>query len=246
MKFEQINEKQIRCTIEPDDFQKMHMSIQDFAYGNERTRKLFREMLEQAYDELDFKTEDSPIMIEAIPLSENTVSLLITKVDDPEELDTRFARFSNIDMDDEESEDTDFSETVRSLFKRADEIIGMFSENTAKDTSIADEEPLPTAADKTDFNRIFRFSTLDHICEAARILAPQFHGRSSVYKDEKKKLYLLILHKDDHTPEEFNAICNQLSEYSDISNRDRILASYYMEHMEPLIEDRAIEVLKNL
>lgn len=244
MKFEQINDKQIRCTIGPEDFQKMQMSIQDFAYGNERTRKLFREMLDQAYDELNFQTEDSPLMIEAIPLGENTVSLLITKVDDPEELDTRFARFSNVGMDEPEFDESDLSETVRSLFERADEIIGMFAEAT-KETETSDKEGA-SSGKETDFNRIFRFSTLDHICEAARILAPTFHGRSSVYKDEQKKLYLLILHKDNHTPEEFNAICNQLSEYSDVSGRERILASYYMEHMEPLVQDKAIEVLQAL
>ncbi len=244
MKFEQINDKQIRCTIEPDDFQKMQMSIQDFAYGNERTKKLFREMLDQAYDQLNFQTEDSPIMIEAIPLGENTVSLLITKVDDPEELDTRFARFSNLGMDDSELDESELSETVRSLFERADEILGMFPE-ASRDTEDTDKES-PSSGSEGDFNRIFRFSTLDHICEAARILAPAFHGRSSVYKDEQKKFYLLILHKDDHTPEEFNAICNQLSEYSDIRSKDRILASYYMEHMEPLVQDKAIQVLQAL
>lgn len=242
MKFEQINDKQIRCTIGPEDFQKMQMSIQDFAYGNERTKKLFREMLDQAYDELNFQTEDSPIMIEAIPLGENTVSLLITKVDDPEELDTRFARFSHMSME-EEPDEGDLSETVRSLFERADEIIGMFAEAAAKETERSDNESA-SSGKETDFNRIFRFSTLDNICEAARILAPTFHGRSSVYKDEQKKVYLLILHKDTHTPEEFNAICNQLSEYSDISGRERILASYYMEHMKPLVQDKAIEVLQ--
>lgn len=245
MKFEQINDKQIRCTIEPDDFQKMHMSIHDFAYGNERTRKLFREMLDQAYDELNFQTEDSPIMIEAIPLGENTVSLLITKVDDPEELDTRFARFSHTDMEEPDMEENDFSETIRSLFERADEIINMFAEGSSNEAETSDAEK-QTGNRETDFNRIFRFSTLDHICEVARILAPVFHGRSSVYKDEQKKVYLLILHKDGHTPEEFNAICNQLSEYSDVSSKDRVLASYYMEHLEPLVQDKAIEVLQAL
>ena len=33
-------------------------------------------------------------MIEAIPMSNDSIQLVITKVDDPEELDTRFSRFS--------------------------------------------------------------------------------------------------------------------------------------------------------
>ncbi|MBQ7433846.1 MAG: adaptor protein MecA [Lachnospiraceae bacterium] len=246
MKFEQINERQIRCTIEPDDFQKMHLSIQDLAYGNERTRRLFRELLDQAFDELNFHAEDTPLMIEAIPLAENTVSLLITKVDDPEELDTRFSVFSDSVMD-EDDNDFELSETFHSLFERADEIINLFSGQTEdlndSETPIPFGEPVPKLTD--DFNRVFRFSDLDEIGEAARSLSGAFQGRSSVYKDARRNCYLLILHKDRHTPEEFNSICNRLSEYAG-SSRDRIAPSYYMEHFEPLIQDKALEVLAAL
>jgi len=45
-------------------------------------------------------------MIEAIPVSPDCLILIVTKVEDPEELDTRFSRFSktseyDIDDDDE-------------------------------------------------------------------------------------------------------------------------------------------------
>ena len=38
-------------------------------------------------------------MIETIPLAEDSIMLLITKMDDPEELDTRFAKFAPDDDD---------------------------------------------------------------------------------------------------------------------------------------------------
>ena len=33
-------------------------------------------------------------MVEAIPLSSESIMLIVTKVEDPEELDTRFSKFS--------------------------------------------------------------------------------------------------------------------------------------------------------
>lgn len=246
MKFEQINEKQIRCTLEPTDFQEMDLSIQDLAYGNERTKKLFRELLDRAFDELDFHAEDTPLMIEAIPLGEDTVSLLITKVDDPEELDTRFSVFSDSILEEDERDD-ELSESFQNFFARADEIINLFSD--------ADDTDMPQNASssrsntvsrlKEDCNRVFRFSDLDAIGEAARGLSGAFAGRSTVYKDPRSHGYLLILHKEDQTPETFNSICNQLSEYAD-SSRDQTAPSYYMEHCEPLIQDHALEVLAAL
>ena len=41
---------------------------------------------------LDLKPENIPLMIEAIPSSSDSIVLIITKVEDPEELDTRFSK----------------------------------------------------------------------------------------------------------------------------------------------------------
>ena len=41
-----------------------------------------------------FEADDIPLMVEAIPLSSESIMLIITKIEDPEELDTRFSRFS--------------------------------------------------------------------------------------------------------------------------------------------------------
>ena len=59
-----------------------------------KARNLFREMIQQAAQEVGFEAEDIPLMVEAIPLSSESIMLIVTKVEDPEELDTRFSKFS--------------------------------------------------------------------------------------------------------------------------------------------------------
>lgn len=49
--------------------------------------------MQQASYEFGFEAEDIPLMIEAIPVSADCIVLIVTKVDDPEELDTRFPNF---------------------------------------------------------------------------------------------------------------------------------------------------------
>ena len=50
-------------------------------------------MMLKAKEEVGFAMDNTPLMIEAIPLQGGAVQLIISKVDDPEELDTRFRSF---------------------------------------------------------------------------------------------------------------------------------------------------------
>ena len=94
MKIERINENQVRCTLTSFDLSIRDVNLRELAYGSEKAKNLFTEMMEKAQAELGFEAEDMPVMIEAIPLKDESVVLVITKVEDPEEVDTRFARFA--------------------------------------------------------------------------------------------------------------------------------------------------------
>ena len=94
MKIEKITDNQIRCTLTKADLADRQLKLSELAYGTEKAKDLFRDMMEQASYEFGFEAEDIPLMIEAIPLSSETVILIITKVEYPEELDTRFSKFS--------------------------------------------------------------------------------------------------------------------------------------------------------
>ncbi|MDD6069388.1 MAG: adaptor protein MecA [Clostridiales bacterium] len=106
MKLERLSENQIRCTLNKADLADRELLLNELAYGTDKAKELFREMMEQAADELGFEVNDIPLMIEAIPVSPDCLILIITKVEDPEELDTRFSRFSkytDIEIDDTDS-----------------------------------------------------------------------------------------------------------------------------------------------
>ena len=129
MKIEKVNDHQIRCTLTRDDLAKRDLKITELAYGTDKAKELFQDMMQQANIAFGFDAEDTPLMIEAIPINSECIVLVITKVDDPEELDTRFSNFApsvhEEDVDDEEYEDyneADYDENeesdVSSLFKR--------------------------------------------------------------------------------------------------------------------------------
>ena len=93
MKIEKVNDQQIRCTLTKEDLAKRQLKISELAYGTEKAKGLFKDMMEQASFEFGFEAEDVPLMIEAIPMSADCLVLIVTKVENPEELDTRFSKF---------------------------------------------------------------------------------------------------------------------------------------------------------
>lgn len=107
MKIERLSENQIRCTLNKADLAEKQLKISELAYGSPKTKELFREMMQQASNELGFETDDLPLMIEAVPVSPDCLILIVTKVEDPEELDARFSRFSKIAGYDEELSEDD-------------------------------------------------------------------------------------------------------------------------------------------
>lgn len=142
MKLEKLSDTQIRCTLSKEDLSQRQLHLSELAYGSEKAKELFRDMMQQASIELGFEADNIPLMIEAIPISNDCLVLVVTKVEDPDELDTRFSRFSKINVDD--SFDEDFSDIDDTDFEEMD-----FLDD--EDDIDMDDEPLPFSP-SSDFN----------------------------------------------------------------------------------------------
>ena len=102
MKIEKVNDHQIRCTLTREDLADRELKLSELAYGTEKAKDLFRDMMQQASFEFGFEAEDIPLMIEAIPLSSECIVLIITKVEDPDELERRIQMLPHaLDVGDE-------------------------------------------------------------------------------------------------------------------------------------------------
>ena len=124
LKIEKVNENQIRCTLTREDLADRQLKLSELAYGSEKAKELFRDMIQQANYEFGFEVNDIPLMVEAIPLSSDSIILVITKIEYPEELDTRFSKFSEPDEEyfDEYESDSAGEETIQG----ADDILDLF------------------------------------------------------------------------------------------------------------------------
>lgn len=283
MKIERLNENQIRCTLNKSDLASRQLKINELAYGSDKAKELFRDMMQQASYELGFEAEDTPLMIEAIPVSSECIVLIVTKVDNPEELDTRFSRFSpsdsdddNFDFDDIETiEGNDYSDfslptaneeldecaatdeeglpedELMNIFNRVKEYFNKDSDNKASQPSPSQPSgkgttDRPEHRESANISRVFSFSSLDDITNAACIIDTFYKDANSVYKNPSDRRYYLCISKNKCTSKDFNKVCNILSEYGQKESGFDNHIGFFAEHCECIIAEHALHILRRL
>lgn len=248
MKIEKISETQIRCTLSKQDLAERGLRLSELAYGSEKAKDLFRELMMQASYECDFEAEDIPLMIEAIPVPGDCLVLMVTKVEDPDELDTRFSNFS-IPKDITEEEEKlpagdSLANEILECFGQLGSLLG--KDLPAKDAPASFEDTLKEAmaeAGPVSLVRAYSFKDLNTTAELAKLISSYFFGKSTLYKDETSERFYLEIHMDSHTPEEFNRICNAISEYGSMENSTPAALSYYAEHFKVILATDAVPTL---
>ncbi|MBQ8305885.1 MAG: adaptor protein MecA [Blautia sp.] len=248
MKIEKINDNQIRCTLTRQDLENHQIHLSELAYGSEKTKQLFRDMMQQAQIQFGFEADNIPLMIEAIPVSTESIILIITKVEDPEELDTRFSKFTPF-------KGNSSSDVLQ--FDGADNILDLFQKiREAKERAMArkagsdeavevPEDASQSSGTSVSLIRMYSFSTLDNVVGAAHSLAGFYDGANALYRDPQTGEYCLIVHQSGCTPEEFNKVCNILSEYGSGRSFTESGEAYFQEHGE-LISRNALQLLVQL
>ncbi len=243
MKIEKVNDHQIRCTLTKSDLADRQLKISELAYGTEKAKSLFRDMMQQASFEFGFEAEDIPLMIEAIPLNSECIVLIITKVEDPEELDTRFSKFApsvhETETEEEESVTAlDGADAVLDLFKKIQESAAKDLKQSASDGQ--DEE------DPTDKLRLFSFNDLREVTRLAHVLKNFYDGSNSLYKNIGTGKYLLLLNRKDYAPESFSKVCNVISEYGNAESYTSGTQAFLDEHCEIVIAENALSALAQI
>lgn len=280
MKLERLSENQIRCTLNKADLADRELLLNELAYGTDKAKELFRDMMEQAADELGFEVNDIPLMIEAIPVSPDCLILIITKVEDPEELDTRFSRFSkytdieisdstdNVEEDkDEADEDSlDLFNNAASLMETISDIVENIEQAKKQSESSQNANFIPLSAalrenaarkkaekakekkkdDITVSYRVFSFQNINDISKAAVMVAPIYRDDNSLYKSPFDNHYYLIVNHQSDDLENYQRVCNLLSEYGTKVKANYAMPYYFSEHFKVIIKKDAIQTLASI
>ena len=142
MKIEKINDNQIKFLLTNEDWRERDIEISELAQGSEKAQAFFRDIMTEAMLDCGFDASNTPLMIEAMPVTMDTVMIIVSKVNkdveidkvislSPKSLDERKYKLSEIKkLDDfkEYNEDIDDEDEIYIYsFKNLDDIISLSS-----------------------------------------------------------------------------------------------------------------------
>ncbi len=253
MRIDKLNDNQIRCYLSREDMESRQLRLKELAYGTEKARTLFHELLKEAKSRFGFEAENMPIMVEAVPLQDDSLVLIITKVDNPEELDTRFSSFSPSVKSGAEDTDTSssaLSQLLEAIRQEMDnggsgeagtKVSGKTPERAAAKTTSAPSKNKKTRPEL----HLYTFPSMGEAAAAAAAV-PEFSGRSSLYRDPADSLYYLFVSPPEDQAADFSRVLSTLSEFGSDSYITPAREQYLREHCEILCAGDAIQKLSEL
>lgn len=232
MKIERISDNQIRCTLNKEDLEGKETLLSELAFGSEKAKGLFRELMNKAATELGFETsEDNPLMVEAIPVSKECLILVITRVDNPEDSVNIIKNCRKVYW-------LDSSRELMKTLSNLPDLLSIFGKSTFSADSGNDMKRV--LAD--DGVGIFAFTSLDDVAFASKLLN-KYSLSSTLYKDSENQCYYLSLTDLDDSPNStvMDEIHQLLSEYCKRLPNTYATKALFNEHLTTIIEKQAVE-----
>lgn len=230
MRIEKINSNQIKCVLDKEELLSRHINVSELAYGSDKAQELFKDMMQKASYEFGFESGNAPLMIEAVPLSSEGIMLIITKVDNPDELDDKY---------------TGLSIPSARTFKKKEEEIAHDShlDEVMNDDFV--EEPV-VEAEKISAFFVYGFRTLDDVTDAVKNITNYPFNHSRVYKTGEKNKYLLSVQAEAIVKADCKVVRGLLSEYGEAIHCRKSKLNYFDEHYDIVIKEQAIDKLSRL
>jgi len=217
MKIEKISDNQIKFVLNKADLLEKDIKITELAYGSEKTQDLFREMMEEAYAQCGFEAENTPLMIEAIPVALDSIMIIVTKVSSNDDLESKLnilpkpARDSN-------------------RFRKRDY-------QGERQHSERYSRPLKTSV------YVYSFKQMDDAIDLSSRLSDTYDGESSMHKYNGEYFLVFDNHGGSGSYRSFEAILNEYGQ----KRVSGIISKYHLlEHGETIISEEAVQILARI
>lgn len=231
MRIEKINSNQIKCVLDKEELLKRHINVSELAYGSDKAQELFKDMMQQASFEFGFESDSAPLMIEAVPLSSDGIMLIITKVDNPDDLDDKYTGLS--------------MPSARTFKKKQDDDIAeeldIEDDHFQDDAVTLDEEDTSVVDNTISAFFVYAFNSLDDVSDAARLLTFFETTHDRIYKTDDTGRYILSIQTDAVTKADCKVIRGTLSEYGEVIQCRKSKLNYFDEHYDIIVKEDAIK-----
>lgn len=251
MDFRRIDKNTVQCILSEAEMQAYGFKIEDFFSDKEKSRNFLEHIVERAEEEVGYEAKSGMISMQIMKMPNNDLAITFTdreKADGIQNMLQHIQQLASIISDEDSGgsqqpseedaeaqnaaalEFTD-AETVREYRKHLEEVRKKKREKELKLLNA------PRAY------RIERFEQVECLAGMVPLDKPI---TSSLYKDMDTGEYYLLIKKGRLKREEYQKLCETVSEFAVFCSCQPYIEQYCREHFDTIIAKQAIGVLRDI
>ncbi|MDO4167824.1 MAG: adaptor protein MecA [Eubacteriales bacterium] len=265
MDFRRIDKNTVQCRMTEEEMNEFGLNIEDFFTDQEKSRDFLEQIVEMAEEEVGYEVESGMVSMQLMRMPDN--SLTITFTDRGEDglhnmlhqiqhlagmIDDSTAE-EIVDGLQQELEKEQNNRCGKAIHKEASE--GESKHADAKDNKTQQKEyqkhmreieKLQREKEKRKLNsaKVYEFQDFADLEQFAADYISTKNISSRVYRDKMAGKYYLLVKKGKLKMEEYQVLCQRLSDYGSICSEQPYVEQYCKEHFECLISKHALRVMR--
>jgi len=237
MKIERISENQIKFYLTAGELSQRGMHLHELAYGSPKAQGLFQEIMQRASVEHNFQApQGTPLIIEAVPTSPDSIMVIVTKITSTADMEARFG-YPPI-LGQMHNPPPSPSSTPTDASKNYAQYIQDLLRNQGGGHHSHPFAPQQNLGENALVS-VFAFDNLEDAAMASARCAATYIGPNALYKYEGK--FFLVVDTKEHKLSQNHQ--NALREYGSAASFFDLSQAYLLEHGEAIIQKNAMEVL---
>ena len=245
MDFRRIDKNTVQCILTEEEMHAYGFEIEDLFSDQKKSRDFLEQIVERAEEEVGYQSKGGMISMQIMKMPNNDLAITFSEKNheegflnvlqqlhqlagllDPELAGQLHNEKDTADLDDLSTQeaqlaDSDGTQPMKELERRKERKIS----NSPK---------------------LFRFASLHDLEQFVAAIELQKPITSTVYKDENDNSYYLLLKKGRLKREEYELLCQRISEFAVLVSEQTYVEQFCKEHFTMFVPRQAIRILKNI
>ena len=216
MIFKRVDESTVRCLITEDELHEQGLDMEDFLTNGQKTEGFLRKVITQAQQEVDYKTPNGALSIQANILPDHTLVITLSERND---------------------------QSLLGLLESLKDAVGKLAEQSEKTKNDQENQAALTKCREV---YELEFLDLENLMQYTKAVTASVPIQSVLYKLDKTNCYYLVIKKGDLSEQEMCKLLGSAMDFSENIFSDVGLLAYLDEHGEKIIQEGAVQVLQGL
>lgn len=254
MEFQRIGKNTVQCHMTMEEMSEYGLGIEDLFTNQDKSRDFLEQLVERAEEEIGYEVEGGMVSMQLMRMPDD--SLVITFSDRGEEgIQSMLNHIQNlVGMMDEGTADSlveamameeagaseegiSVSDFIQDLQEKVDHQREKAGKASGRGRAAKGRKSANTA-------RLFCFSSLSAVEDFAATIHLEKNIPSKLYKDDDKGKWYLFVKKGKLRVEEYQTLCQRITEYAGYVTNQPFAEQYCKEHYQLIIGKQALKTLR--